>query len=66
MSTLFVGIDVSKHDNEVLAMTQDGEEAAGFSVANDLLRETSYIDGRNWKGRTARLYLGPTEPDCRA
>ncbi len=36
MSTLFVGIDVSKHDNEVLAMAHDGEEAAGFSVANDL------------------------------
>ena len=36
MSTLFVGIDVSKHTGEVLAMVQDGEEAASFSVSNDL------------------------------
>jgi transposase len=34
--TLFVGIDVSMHTNEVLAMLQDGREVDSFRVANDL------------------------------
>ncbi|MCL5047040.1 MAG: IS110 family transposase, partial [Actinobacteria bacterium] len=36
MNTLFVGIDVSKHTNEVLGMLQDGREVDSFQVANDL------------------------------
>lgn len=36
MNTLFVGIDVSKHTNQVLAMLQDGREADSFRLANDL------------------------------
>ncbi|MBP2017936.1 transposase [Symbiobacterium terraclitae] len=36
MHTLFVGIDVSMHTNEVLAMLQDGREVDSFRVANDL------------------------------
>lgn len=35
MPTLFVGIDVSKDRNEVVAMFQDGREADSFSVPND-------------------------------
>lgn len=36
MNTLFVGIDVSKHTNEVLGMLQDGREVDSFRLANDL------------------------------
>lgn len=36
MHTLFVGIDVSMHTNDVLAMEQDGREADSFRVGNDL------------------------------
>ena len=36
MQTLFVGIDVSLHKNDVLAMIQDGTTVDGFQVSNDL------------------------------
>ncbi len=36
MQTLFVGIDVSLHKNDVLAMIQDGTTVDSFQVTNDL------------------------------
>lgn len=36
MNTLFVGIDVSRNTNEVLAMDQEGDKVASFRVGNDL------------------------------
>lgn len=60
-NTLFVGIDVSKHINEVLAMDPDGREADRFRVPNDLpgaqalsLRLIQVLSSR----RLAQLVLG--------
>ncbi|MGC8817594.1 MAG: IS110 family transposase [Candidatus Hadarchaeum sp.] len=35
MTTMFVGIDASKHTHQVLAMHQDGQEVASFQVVNN-------------------------------
>jgi len=44
MNTLFVGIDVSKHTNDAVAMTSAGDTVDGFKVRNDLPGAESLCD----------------------